>query len=418
MASHRRLRPLVVAALVALAAVVGLALASSPVLATTTQQPPSTTASSTSSPTPPSPAPKKSLLVVGDSVMQGVTAYGGLATLQADLGLPWNPPTFDVAESRSTLVAPGIIQADLQKIAPATYDTVVIALGYNDGGTAAVFESRVKPVLDLLRNVPHVYWLTLREFGQYAGGYQQSNQGLRNMAKLYPNVNLLDWNEFSKTLPESEFTVDGNHLSPDLAKAMAGFLADAVNGRSRYVSPGTTTTTTTTMAPSTTATPASTTANADNGNNDSNAVLIGVIVGAVLVAGFLGAAWAGFRRSRLRRREERRSRWDNLLGITEDDVEAAHRTDEPGTGEDVAAEGTVGQAAGLTDDGDLAAAAGGDPPAGDQATSGSGQVVPASGQVVPASHQPAPAADQSAPAGDEARADTGPDAGVHDPTVD
>lgn len=282
---------------------------------------------------PASTAGNKWLLVVGDSVIQGVPAYGGVPTLQAQLGPGWSPVVIDAAESRSTLSAPPLVQGDLRRIAPNTFDTVVIALGYNDGGAAAVFESRVKAVLDVLRSVPHVYWLTLRESGQFADGYHQSNIGLRSIIASYPNAAVLDWNEFSKTLPDSEFTVDGNHLSPKLAHVMASFIADAVNRKSLYLAAGPSTKPT--SAPSST-TPRNAISTIGNSTPDApgehNGLLLGVLVSAVLLVSFAIAAWAGSRRMSARKRDERRTRLDEMFGVTDrDDATSSEEVEETDT---------------------------------------------------------------------------------------
>lgn len=295
--------------------------------------PSSGSGSSTSSSSPASSGASgtKQLLVLGDSVMQGVEAYGALPKLEQ--ALPGWQISFDAAESRSTVVAPQL----LQQHDPSKFDTVVMALGYNDGGDPAAFKQHATAALDLLKSVPHVFWLTLRQHGTYAQAYAGSNLVLASLPKSYPNLQILDWNKFSETLPASEFTVDGNHLDAKLAATMASFVADAVTGKSRYVSPAPTTST---PAPASTAAGVGSKSGGSSSgggdDNGGNGVLIAAIVGGVIVLGFLAAGIAGWRRSRARRREDRRNRWDAMLGIHDEGTEPA----EPGAGEEKQEEAT------------------------------------------------------------------------------
>lgn len=280
---------------------------------------PSSTGGATSGSTAPAvPAPlgAKKMLVVGDSVIKGLEVYGALPTLQA--ALPGYDISFDAEESRSTVAGAGVIQAKN----PAQFDTIVVSLGTNDAGSPAVFQSRVKTVLDELKAVPHVYWMTIHEKGRYATQYKASNAALSQVATFYPNTTVIDWNAFANTLPQTEFAADGLHLSGASAKAMATLIADSVKGTSQYAKASSPSTSAPAPpAPSSTGSaqaPATTDAagqgNHKGSSSSNNGLIIGIIVAAVLVLGFLTAAIAGWRRSKSRRREERKARLDALFG--------------------------------------------------------------------------------------------------------
>ncbi|HVX16410.1 MAG TPA: hypothetical protein VHA73_00110 [Acidimicrobiales bacterium] len=254
------------------------------------------------------PGTPKKLLIVGDSVIKGVEVYGQLPTLQA--ALPGYAVTFDAEESRSTVGGAGVILSRN----PAQFDTVIVSLGTNDAGSPEVFKGRVKTVLDELKAVPHVFWTTVHERGRYAKEYTASNLALDEVAGQYPNTKVIDWNAFANTLAPAELAGDGLHLLPASAKAMATLLAQSVLGTTPYSrSTAPTTTAPPTTASATTGSP-TTTASSSGSGSSSKGWLIGIVVGAVLLVGFLAAAVAGWRRSKARRREERKARLDKLFG--------------------------------------------------------------------------------------------------------
>jgi lysophospholipase L1-like esterase len=99
-------------------------------------------------------------------------------------------------------------------------DSVVVMLGHNDGGTPAVFSRRAVAVLEQLKRVPHVYWLTMRE-PRYAG----ANQVVRALALRYPNLRLIDW---AHTVKPSWTAKDGLHLNGPGAIGMATLILSSL----------------------------------------------------------------------------------------------------------------------------------------------------------------------------------------------
>lgn len=184
------------------------------------------------------PAPKPRLLVVGDSIILGTGN-----NIAADLP-DWDV-TFDAAVSRSTEAGLTAVQQH-----GTDYQAVVIALGANDGGTPAVFAPRVAAILDTLRPVPHVVWLTIHEARPY---YAQTNAIIREAVSTHPNAEVGDWNAAVKPGDVGE---DGLHLTPQGSTDMATWVAGVVRAG---VPPTTTTSTSTTTTSTTTSTTTTTT---------------------------------------------------------------------------------------------------------------------------------------------------------------
>ena len=271
--------------------------------ATTTTTAPATT-------TTLAPGAKKKLLVVGDSVMKGVQAFGGLPVLTA--AVPAYNVTFDAEESRSTIAGLSVILSHT----PAQFDTIVIGLGANDAGSPDIFRARAQRVLDALKGNAHVYWLNVHEAGRFAASYKASNAALAQLAQGYPNTQIIDWNAVANGLPPGQISADGLHLSNSSAVAMANLIAASVNGTSPYSHSFATTTTAPTIPTSSSAALPPTTKASSGSRSSSNGVVIAIVVGAALLVVFLISAWAGRRRAKARRRrEERTAKFDALFGV-------------------------------------------------------------------------------------------------------
>jgi lysophospholipase L1-like esterase len=153
------------------------------------------------------PKPRR-VVLIGDSVMAALNPdYTNAARKVIGAG-GWNV-VIDAKVNRTTTQGAQVARA---RRAEET-DSVVLMLGHNDGGTPSVFLRRATAVLDALKAVPHVYWLTMRE-PRYAG----ANQMLRSLARRHPNVRLIDWAHQSKP---SWTAKDGLHLNGAGATGMA-----------------------------------------------------------------------------------------------------------------------------------------------------------------------------------------------------
>lgn len=164
---------------------------------------------------PPAAAQQRRVVVVGDSVILGAKAQ--LTSSLAGMG--W-AVTFDAAVSRSTAAGLDAIESHRGELT----DSLVVSLGANDAGNTASFRQKVKAILDATANVPHVYWVTIREVRDY---YGPANQAVREVAAGRPNVTVVDWH--AATLGRTDLTAsDGLHLNGAGADRMARVVTDAV----------------------------------------------------------------------------------------------------------------------------------------------------------------------------------------------
>lgn len=178
-----------------------------------------------------SPPPhRERLLVIGDSVLAGVLANHALGQLQD--ALPGWEVVFDAAADRSTAGGADVVLAD----DPASFDMVIVGLGTNNGWSAKVFAEQARQLLEDLKPVAHVYWLTVHEVHRFQRQYAAVNFVIRGLADQYANLQAVDWNAFGAQHPEA-FYGDGLHLAPVGSKEMATFLATLVNGTNAYLLP-------------------------------------------------------------------------------------------------------------------------------------------------------------------------------------
>jgi lysophospholipase L1-like esterase len=193
------------------------------------------------------------VLVLGDSVMKGADARYPEA-------LPGRDLVVDTEVNRSTGAG-----ADVVARIGADWDVVVILLGHNDGGTPGVYQPAARRLLDQLRGVRRVVWLTIHEVRPY---YPDVNRFIDSLRSEYPNLSTADWNAVANAHPEA-VARDGLHLTGAGAALMADLVAQQVEvgewlwaaDLHRLASRATTTTTappTTTTAPPTTAPPTTT----------------------------------------------------------------------------------------------------------------------------------------------------------------
>jgi hypothetical protein len=149
-------------------------------------------------------AGKPAVHFLGDSVMLGAHSAIERAFGHWDL-------TFDARESRSTTDGLVIVQRWRSSIR----DAIVIQLGTNDGGIPSYYRIHVDNILDSLRGVPLVVWLTMAHARAY---YAVDDRVIRSELSTHPNTVLGDWNA---ALPDGGAYGDGLHLTPTGAAAMA-----------------------------------------------------------------------------------------------------------------------------------------------------------------------------------------------------
>lgn len=189
------------------------------------------------------------MLVLGDSVMKGAATRYAAA-------LPGREVVVSAEVNRTT----GQGADELARLG-SDWDAVVILLGHNDGASPGAYQPAARRILDQLRGVPLVSWLTIHEVRPY---YPEVNQYIASLRPEHPNLVVGDWNAIANANPGA-VAADGLHLSGAGADLMAGLVAEQVRiGEFRWalaldaLAP----TTTTTAPPTTTTTPPTTTSTA------------------------------------------------------------------------------------------------------------------------------------------------------------
>jgi len=185
------------------------------------------------------------VLVLGDSVMKGAEA----AVIGA---LPGREVVFDAEVNRSTGTG-----ADIVAQHGTDWDVAVVLLGHNDGGSPGVFQPAARSIIDQLRDVPYVSWLTIHEVRPY---YPDVNHYIAGLESEYPNLHVGDWNAVASANPGG-LSGDGLHLNGTGASLMAGLVTQQVEAgeqqfNEQLVKLAQAQATTTTTAPPTTTTTA------------------------------------------------------------------------------------------------------------------------------------------------------------------
>jgi lysophospholipase L1-like esterase len=252
------------------------------------------------------------VLVLGDSVIKGAEQ----AVIAA---LPGRDVVFDAEVNRSTGTG-----ADIVAQRGTDWDVAVVLLGHNDGGSPGVFQPAAHSIVDQLKDVPYVSWLTIHEVRPY---YPDVNHYVASLQADYPNLHVGDWNAIASAHPEG-VSGDGLHLNGTGAQLMAGLVAEQVQaGEQQWnenlvkLAQATTTTaaptTTTTEPPTTTSStststsstststtePATTTTTGAPGqlapaDDDFDVRLAGLVAAAVIAAAFAVILVVRLRRQR------------------------------------------------------------------------------------------------------------------------
>jgi len=166
--------------------------------------------------------------IIGDSVATGMLWHpDAIAVLERGLNVDWQ-----VAVCRRVTgvscpfegeTVPSLV--DLVPTLGTVSPIVVVEMGYND------FESTFAAGIDasvqvlLAHGAQHILWLTLRAVRH---PYVRMNEMLSAAAKRYPQLELVDWNRYSRSHPDW-FQGDGEHLVESGGVAMATLMHLAVD---------------------------------------------------------------------------------------------------------------------------------------------------------------------------------------------
>jgi hypothetical protein len=154
---------------------------------------------------------RPSAFMVGDSVLLS-------AATAIEAAMPsWNV-TVDAEIGRTSFGGLEVVRGRRSEIE----DVAVVQLGENDAGEVDSFARHVAEIMDELKDVPVVMWLTIHEARSY---FAAANDALRATLQAYPNAFVADWNAFA---PEGSTGPDGIHLTEMGELAMARLVRAAV----------------------------------------------------------------------------------------------------------------------------------------------------------------------------------------------
>jgi hypothetical protein len=168
------------------------------------------------------------VLLIGDSVATGMQWHNdAIGVLQKNLNVAWQ-----VAVCRRLTGVSCTFQGDtppnlvdLVTSLGTVPPIVVVEMGYNDYENT--FQASVEQSIQTLlqHGAQHILWLTIR---QTHHPYIHMNAILATAAKKHPQVDLVDWNMYSRSHPDW-FQDDGEHLLDAGGVAMATLIHLAID---------------------------------------------------------------------------------------------------------------------------------------------------------------------------------------------
>ena len=216
------------------------------------------------------PTGQGTLVVIGDSLMEGTAVFGTLQKRLTALGT-WPRVTVDYRRGRTTPQGMRVLADRLAATPDAT--AIVVALGTNDmlHNTARDWPARI--IHDMMSEslgLP-VLWVNIsfsRGHPDWRVRAARFNRALLAARADWPNLSVADWSRAFVPAGRSNYIIDGIHLSNSAYRFRAGWLTQEtarfgtqiVNATSTTTSTSTSTTTSTTvpfttLAPTTTVTP-------------------------------------------------------------------------------------------------------------------------------------------------------------------
>jgi len=172
-------------------------------------------------------------LFIGDSVGESIAARSQSGELPSLLSGVFASTYYDALTNRCTVGACVANQFDglgVAQNAPGTPDIAVVALGYNDSGSAMAGE--IDQVMTALvnRGVRLVGWVNLSQRRTSGGSptYGRHNEALRSATAKWPQLRVLDWNGASSLGLQSRWYSDGVHLTTTGQAQYALWLRDRI----------------------------------------------------------------------------------------------------------------------------------------------------------------------------------------------
>ena len=115
--------------------------------------------------------------------------------------------------------APPTALQSVQAVGSRLGDVLIVDVGYNE--SAVGYREGIDRIMRAARaqGAVGVVWVTLRETRDI---YRQTNASIRAAQKRWPQLQVADWNAYSRGKPW--FSPDGLHMGPSGAEALARFL--------------------------------------------------------------------------------------------------------------------------------------------------------------------------------------------------
>ena len=172
-------------------------------------------------------------LFIGDSVGESIAARSQSGELPSLLSGVFASSYYDALTNRCTVGACVANQFDglgVAQNAPGTPDIAVVALGYNDSGSAMAGEIDQLMTALVNRGVRLVGWVNLSQRRTSNGSptYARHNEALRAAVAKWPQLRVLDWNGASSLGPQSRWYSDGVHLTTSGQAQYALWLRDRI----------------------------------------------------------------------------------------------------------------------------------------------------------------------------------------------
>jgi lysophospholipase L1-like esterase len=155
------------------------------------------------------------VLVVGDSLAVGMEPF--LGPMLAGRQITW-----DARSGRTTPTGLMRLRLDLRRVRP---QTVVVSLGTNDGPDPARFASRLRRLMAAVPTDACVFWPSINRPPR-KGPYQALNHVLRDEARRYPRLVVVDWNR--AVVSRRVFLPDGLHPDPAGFRVRARMISAAI----------------------------------------------------------------------------------------------------------------------------------------------------------------------------------------------
>ncbi len=162
--------------------------------------------------------------LIGDSVADAIPGDSqALATVRQGIDLDLEVAPCRRVDQDSCPIngvrPPNVVQL-VKSMGSKLGPNVVVSVGYND--FADQYATNIETALDAMKaaGVKHVWWLTLRAVHH---PYLNMNDEIVNAAKNHPEMDVIDWNVYSRSHPDW-FQADGLHLLAPGAEAMADLI--------------------------------------------------------------------------------------------------------------------------------------------------------------------------------------------------